>query len=112
MNKLEETFKKKCLEYLGEDTTSEPEGWYFKKKYALEPMLLVKELLSLIEIERKEAVEGFVEGYKRHLKDRAGFKGKVCALLTHGKDSQAYWDLKVFERKFEQYLTQTKGETK
>jgi len=33
-------------------------------------------------------------------------------LLTHGKDSQAYWDLKVFERKFEQYLTQTKGETK
>ena len=73
---------------------------------------IARKAVFLLETERKEAVEGFVEGYKRHLKDRAGFKGKVCALLTHGKDSQAYWDLKVFERKFEQYLTQTKGETK
>jgi len=80
---LEETFKKKYLEYLGEDTTSEPEGWYFKKKYTLEPMLFVKELLSLIETKCKEAIEEFVKSEgKRIALDRKKL------LLGFGKDKE------------------------
>ena len=44
----------------------------------------------------EEAVMGFVEGYKRYLKDKAGFVGKVCALLTSNGDSEKYWSLKEY----------------
>lgn len=51
-----------------------------------------------------ELLDVLLEGYKRYLKDKAGFKGKVCALLVSNGDSDKYCELVDYVNQLKQQI--------